>query len=269
MNTDFLENIIAHKRQEVTERQQCTPLSELEQQARQQAPVRSLWKKITTIPGFHLICEIKKASPSRGILATQVDVPARAREYQAGGASAISVLTDQRFFNGSAADLQAARAATELPILRKDFILTPYQVVESRALGADVILLIAAALSRAEIQELTELAHRYKMDVLLELHHPEEVHKIPPVNEKLIIGVNNRNLHTFEVSLETSLRLKPHLPPLFPAISESGVSTAEACLQLFQAGFQGVLIGEALMTAPNPRQMIQNLKEVTHGAHTP
>ncbi len=268
MNTNFLEKIIAHKRREVAEREQQTPLSALEHQARQAAPVRSLWENMTATPGFHLICEIKKASPSRGTIAAQVDVLARAREYQAGGASAISVLTDQRFFNGSAADLQAARAATELPILRKDFIISPYQVVESRAMGADLILLIAAALSRVEIQELTELAHKYGMDVLLELHHPEEVRKIPPVNEKLIIGVNNRNLRTFEVSLENSLRLKPHLPPSFPAISESGVSTAEACLQLFQAGFQGVLIGEALMTSPNPRQMIQNLKEATHGAHT-
>ncbi len=264
---DFLETIIAQKKKEIANRQSRFPLADLEKQVESMPPVRSLWEKMAADEDFHFICEIKKASPSRGVIAEDVDVGSRARAYENGGASAISVLTDSPFFHGSPADLQTVRQVTDLPILRKDFIISPYQVVESRAMGADIILLIAAALPSETIQRLTILAHSLQLDVLLELHHQEDLDKIPPIGQKLILGVNNRNLRNFQVSLETSLQLKPLLPEALPAISESGVSTGEACRTLYQAGFRGVLIGEALMTSDHPRQMIHQLKEAVQRAN--
>ena len=253
----ILQSILAYKRQEVEWRKKRRPLQELKaalRDAPEPRPFRTLLKT-----GFHIIAEYKKASPSRGVIATAVPLTKQLLAYQQGGASAISILTDEHFFRGSLNDLRRARQFTQLPLLRKDFIIDAYQVWESRLWGADVILLIATALTPEQIKQLSELAGELGMAVLLELHHRKELDYLPDNTHHIVLGINNRNLQTFRVSLETSLNLKSELPATLPAISESGVATVEAVNRLKQAGFRGVLIGEALMRAPHPEQFIQQL----------
>jgi indole-3-glycerol phosphate synthase len=205
-----------------------------------------------------IIAEIKKASPSKGVLQVDFDPVRQAQAYEAGGAAALSVLTDQNFFQGSLEHLRQARAATELPVLRKDFILHPLQVLESAAAGADAILLIAAVLTAEEVRTLQELAHQWGMAALVEVHDEQELDRALAAGAR-IIGVNNRNLSTFEVTLETSLRLARRIPDPIVRVAESGISSRQEIQRLQAAGFQAFLIGEWLMRSPSPQEALADL----------
>jgi len=206
-----------------------------------------------------IIAEIKKASPSKGVLVTQdFDPGAIACDYQAGGAAALSVVTDEKFFQGSFDDLDIARGAVRLPVLRKDFIFDEYHVAESAARCADAILLLAAILPAPRLRQLREYAGRFGLAALVEVHDETELATALESGAHLV-GVNNRNLHTFEVNLETSLRLAPRIPTGIVKVSESGIRSAEDICRLQQAGFQAFLVGEHLMRSKDRRQALQNL----------
>jgi indole-3-glycerol phosphate synthase len=206
-----------------------------------------------------VIAEIKKASPSAGVLSKDFDPARIAAGYERGGAAALSVLTDEKFFQGSTADLNAARQATGIPALRKDFTLDEADVAEAAAIGADAILLIAAILTADEMQRFRELAGRYGMAALVEVHDEEELQGALDCGAD-IVGVNNRNLHTFEVTLATSLRLAERIPPRIVMVSESGIQGAEDVRKLSEAGYRAFLVGEHLMTSPDPAAAIRALR---------
>jgi indole-3-glycerol phosphate synthase len=205
-----------------------------------------------------IIAEIKKASPSKGILSDRFDPPAIARAYASGGAAALSVLTDREFFQGSLSDLESARAGVAIPVLRKDFTLDEIHVVEAAAHGADAILLIAALLEDTELRKLRELAAGYRMAALVEVHDEGELDAAIGSGAD-IIGVNNRNLHTFEVTLETSLRLAPRIPSNVVKVSESGIDSPAAVARLQAAGFNAFLVGEHLMKASDPASALREM----------
>ena len=205
-----------------------------------------------------IIAEIKQASPSKGLLTDDFDPPAIAKDYEQGGAAALSVLTDEKFFQGGLTDLCAARAATALPALRKDFILEESQVAEAAAHCSDAILLIAAILPTVRLRELREYAEQFRMAALVEVHDEREL-EIALASGAAIIGVNNRDLRTFQVSLETSLRLAAQIPPGILKVSESGIASAADIAQLRAAGFDAFLVGERLMTAPNRVEALRSL----------
>lgn len=205
-----------------------------------------------------VIAEIKKASPSKGLLADRFDPAALARAYEEGGAAAISVLTDVKFFQGSLADLKDARESVALPVLRKDFTIDEYHVVEAAASGADAVLLIAAVLGREELARFRELAAGYRMAALVEVHDEREL-EIALDSGAEIIGVNNRNLHTFDVSLETSLRLAARIPAGLIRVSESGIHSSDDVRTLASAGYQAFLVGEHLMRSGNPTEALRAL----------
>jgi indole-3-glycerol phosphate synthase len=193
-----------------------------------------------------IIAEVKKASPSKGVLATEFDPAAIARWYEDGGAAALSVLTDEKHFLGSLSDLESARAAVRLPVLRKDFTIDAYHVQQAAAHGADAILLIAALLSERQMRDFRELAERYRMAALLEVHDEEELGPAVASGAR-VIGVNNRNLHTFEVNLETALRLAEKIPAGVVRVAESGIHSSADVERLRAAGYQAFLVGEHLM----------------------
>jgi indole-3-glycerol phosphate synthase len=205
-----------------------------------------------------IIAEIKKASPSKGVLAEEFDPDAIARAYEHGGAAALSVLTDEKHFQGSLSHLEMARAAVSLPVLRKDFTIDAYHVHEAAAHGADAILLIAAILTEREMRDFRELAERYSIAALVEVHDEEEL-KPAIASGARLIGVNNRNLHTFEVGLETSLRLAEKIPAGVIRVAESGINTAQHIRQLRAAGYQAFLIGEHLMKSGDPAAALRAL----------
>src|SRR5580698_331183 len=198
-----------------------------------------------------VIAEIKKASPSKGVLATEFDPASIARLYQKGGAAALSVLTDEKHFQGSLSDLESARAAVGIPVLRKDFTIDAYHVHQAAAHGADAILLIAAILSERQMRDFRELAEHYRMAALVEVHDEEEL-KPAVASGARLIGVNNRNLHTFEVSLETSLDLADQIPSGVTRIAESGIHSLDDVKRLSAVGFQAFLVGEHLMKSGDP-----------------
>ena len=202
-------------------------------------------------PSPAVIAEIKKASPSKGVLASEFDPAAIAQLYQEGGAAALSVLTDERHFQGSLSDLGAARESVRLPALRKDFTIDSYHVHQAAAYGADAILLIAAILTEREMRDFRELAEHYRMAALVEVHGWEELEPALASGAR-IVGVNNRNLHTFEVSLDTSLRLAEKIPSSVVRVSESGIHSSADVRQLRSAGYQAFLVGEHLMKSGDP-----------------
>jgi len=198
-----------------------------------------------------VIAEIKKASPSKGVLAAEFDAAAIAKLYEEGGAAALSVLTDEKHFQGSLPDLESARRAVRLPALRKDFTIDAYHVHQAAAYGADAILLIAAILTEREMRDFRELAERYRMAALVEVHDAEELERALACGARLI-GVNNRNLHTFEVSLDTSIRLAGKIPAGVVKVAESGIHSSGDVQQLRAAGYQAFLVGEHLMKSGDP-----------------
>jgi indole-3-glycerol phosphate synthase len=205
-----------------------------------------------------VIAEIKKASPSKGVLAAEFDPAAIAQLYEEGGAAALSVLTDEKHFQGSLSDLESARGAVHLPALRKDFTIDAYHVHQAAAYGADAILLIAAILTEREMREFRESAERYGMAALVEVHDAEELEPAVASGARLI-GVNNRNLHTFEVSLETSIRLAEKIPASVVKVAESGIHSSADVQQLRAAGYQAFLVGEHLMKSGDPAGALRAL----------
>jgi indole-3-glycerol phosphate synthase len=252
--TDILERIVAVKREEIAAARARRSVASLRDEAAARRDLRGFEAALRTrIAGGHaaVIAEVKKASPSKGLLREHF-VPAEiAASYARHGAACLSVLTDERFFQGSAADLQQARGACALPVLRKDFIVDEYQVAEARALGADCILLIAACLGDAQLAELESCARSYGMDVLVEVHDGAELDRALRLRTPLL-GINNRNLRSFEVTLATTLELLPALPPGHLVVTESGIAAAADVQRLRAAGVHAFLVGEAFMRAADP-----------------
>jgi indole-3-glycerol phosphate synthase len=229
-----------------------------ERQAEQAFAGRRNFRRALAVRTPAIIAEIKKASPSKGLLAQDFDPARLAREYEAGGAAAVSVLTDEAFFQGSLADLAAARGVCGLPVLRKDFTLNDNDVTEAAAAGADAILLIAAILETREIRGLAELAAGYGMAALVEVHDEADLAKAIDAGAE-IVGVNNRDLNTFDVTLETSLRLAPRIPPGVLKVSESGISSPRDIERLRAAGYRAFLVGEHLMKSADPAVALRAL----------
>ena len=252
--SDILERILARKREELEAARLAVPFARMQALAAAAPPPRdfagALRAKIAAGQPA-VIAEIKKASPSKGLLRAQFDPAAIARSYDAGGAACLSVLTDRDFFQGAHEYLAQARAACTLPVLRKDFITEPYQVYESRALGADCILLIAAALARQDMQGLEASARSLGMAVLVEVHDERELRDALALDTSLL-GINNRDLRTFETRLETTLELLPLLPAGRIVVTESGIRTADDVRRMRAAGVHAFLVGEAFMKAPDP-----------------
>jgi indole-3-glycerol phosphate synthase len=247
-----LERILTATRATVAERKGQISFAEVERKAALHTPrgfARALRARSAVAPA--MIAELKKASPSKGLIRAEFDVLFLAASLKAGGATALSVLTDESFFQGSLRNLEIASASTGLPCLRKDFIVDEYQILEARAHGADAILLIAAALTDAELARFTDFAHGFALDVLCEVHTDEELARVVGLGCDAY-GVNNRNLSTFEVSLETSLRLIERLPAGAVRVAESGIETAEHVGILRTAGFEAFLVGESLMRQADP-----------------
>lgn len=257
-----LEQIIVRKRAELVAERAAVNIATLEEHRR---PARRGFRKALAASRPAIIAEIKKASPSAGVIAQEFDPSEIAAGYQDGGAAALSVLTDKQFFQGSLQDLVRARLATHLPVLRKDFTLDRYHLLQASAEGADAVLLIVAALNDEELKSLMADALELELDTLVEVHDEDELDRAVAAGADLI-GVNNRNLKTLDVSLETSLQLAKKLPSGTLAVSESGIRTSEDIRRLMDAGYQAFLIGESLMKQPDPGGALAKL---IAGARTP
>ena len=248
----ILDEIIAEKRREVTRCQATTPTAALEKMPLFTRPTLSARAALTNAGSSGIIAEFKRRSPSKGVLNGAADVAATTAGYAAAGAACLSVLTDEPFFGGTAADLRAARAACpRTPLLRKDFVISEYQLVEARALGADFVLLIASCLSPVEVARLADFAHGLGLEVLLEVHDEAELrgHLCAGVD---LVGVNNRNLSTFATDVDTSARLAALIPDDFVKVAESGLQHASTIRALRAVGYQGFLIGETFMKTADP-----------------
>lgn len=253
---DVLARIVDHKKAELAAA--SWDVTELVRLAEEKKTEKRDFRKALDRGAPAVIAEIKKASPSKGLLTASFDPASIARSYEAGGASAMSVLTDSRFFQGSFADLEAARGAAALPVLRKDFTIDERHVIEAAARGADAILLIAAILNVAQMRTFREVAAGFGMAALVEVHDNEELDRALASGAE-IVGVNNRNLHTFEVTLETSVQLAKRIPAGIPKVSESGIHSAADLQLLHAAGFQAFLVGEHLMKAADPAVALRAL----------
>lgn len=252
---DVLSEIVAHKRIEVERQKELVPLSEIEKQLSQNRDIvfhslkGSLERSKTGI-----ISEFKRRSPSKGWLHQDADVNAITKEYEIAGASALSVLTDEKYFGGTITDLRTAVNNVQIPVMRKEFVVDEYQIYEAKLAGASAILLIAAAITLDESKRFTELAQQLKLDVLLELHDEKETDYITPLNN--LIGVNNRNLDSFVTDLQKSFRMAELLPKEAVWVSESGISDANTVKELRDAGYKGFLIGEYFMKSGNPGESL-------------
>ena len=263
---DILQRILDRKHEEVAERRARVPLATLRSQLANASPVRGFTDAVArrVAAGEHaVIAEVKKASPSKGVIRADFDPPAIARSYEAGGAACLSVLTDVDFFQGADAYLQQARAACALPVLRKDFTVDAYQVVEARVLGADCILLIVSALDDAALHGLYHEAMALGLDVLVEVHDADEMTRaleLPAVDGRLpLLGVNNRNLRTFEVSLDTTLQLQAMVPAGRVLVTESGIATVDDVQRMRGAGIHAFLVGESFMREADPGAALERL----------
>ena len=246
---NILDKIIAHKKIEVANAKAAVPVAELVKSSLYTRPTFSLKKFLLDETKTGIIAEFKRRSPSKGVINDTADVTIVTTAYTTHGASCLSVLTDENFFGGAADDLKKARI-NNIPILRKDFMIDEYQITEARAMGADVILLIAACLTPARVAELAAFAKNLQLEVLLEIHTEAELQHICSDTE--IVGINNRNLKTFTVDINRSIELSKKIPADKIKIAESGISDVETICTLRQAGFKGFLIGESFMTQPDP-----------------
>lgn len=259
----FLGRIVDAKREEIEERKRRFSLGELSRRAPDSPPAKnfaeSIRRKKPQDP-VNVIAEVKRASPSRGMLWSQSEwAPAAiARCYEENGAAAISVLTDRRFFKGSLEDLEEVRNASSLPLLRKDFILDPYQIYEARCAGADAVLLIAAALETEKLKELLDVARALKMDCLVEVHETEEMDRLQGIEYK-VVGINNRDLRDFSVDISRTERLRPLVPPEKVVVSESGLTNRASLERIAALGIDAALIGEALIRSPDMGAMLREL----------
>ena len=246
----ILDEIYEHKLGEVSENKKRIPVEALKEQIKERQRTRSFGDALKSDNNIRIIAEIKKASPSLGIIREDFNPVEIARIYEASGAAAISVLTDEKFFQGSLSYLTDVKKSVNLPILRKDFIVDAYQIYEARSAGADAILLIAALLSKEEIQRYLELAGELDMDCLVEVHSETELKKVLQTNAH-IIGINNRDLATFKTDMETTVRLRPMIPAGKIVVSESGIKTRADVEKLMKEGIDAILVGETLMKSNN------------------
>ena len=259
---NILDKIVIDKRKEVALKKSIVPISQLESSVLFDRPTISLATNLRNSQSG-IIAEHKRRSPSKAVINQNLSVDEVATGYEKAAACGMSVLTDGKYFGGSMDDLLLARASVNLPLLRKEFVLEEYQILEAKAYGADVILLIASILTKEEIKSLSQFAQSLSLEVLLEVHNEEELHKsiMPSLD---LFGVNNRNLKTFEVSLDTSKTLSTLIPDDFVKVSESGISSVEAIKELQPYGYQGFLIGENFMKTDNPGESAtQFIKQLT------
>ena len=256
---EVLSNIVEHVRAQVQERQRKMPPSDLQDQPLFSAPTRGFARNLTG-SSRKIIAEVKRASPSRGLIRDGCEPVEIAKEYASHGASAISVLTEERFFQGSLSHLEQIRGTVDLPLLRKDFIIDPYQLIEARSYGADAVLLIAALLEPSLLRELCEQAAALSLDTLIEVHTIAELEAALGAGAQLV-GINNRDLKTFEVSMTPTETIAPLLPRGMQAVCESGIDTVEQIRRVENLGIHVFLIGEALMRAAQPGKKLRELLE--------
>ena len=264
---DILSKIVAHKRQEVAEAQVAVPLEALKEIAAARSDQRPFARRIAQRrPGqVNIIAEIKRASPSRGVIRADLDAARQARNYERGGAAALSVLTDQTFFHGSPNDLKQARAAVALPVLRKDFIVSTYQIYEAAAWGADAVLLIVRILRDDQLARYLEVSRYLGLGVLVEVHDTDELARAVATDAR-IIGINNRDLRRFSTDINTASLLSGQLSDEHVAVAESGIGSSEDIRRLARAGINAFLIGESLVRAEDPAAF---LKELVHASSSP
>ncbi|MGH7601941.1 MAG: indole-3-glycerol phosphate synthase TrpC [bacterium] len=257
----FLSRVVSHKRREIAQAKQLLPLAEFERRARAQAAPRDFRRALAGSENIVVIAEMKKASPSAGILRDEYDPKLLAKNYSANGAAALSILTDAEFFHGHLEHLQQARETCALPLLRKDFLLEPYQVLEARAHGADAILLVVAILDRSQLFELLSVAAELGMQALVETHNETEIDRALLAGAD-IIGINNRDLQTFEVALETAERLAKLIPRSCVRVAESGLTSRQDVQRMAACGMDAILVGSHLMRQPDPGKALSTLTGV-------
>jgi len=267
--TVILERIVEHKRIEVRGRKRSVPERELADRLGQAPPVRDFAAALRRSAGpIRVIAELKRASPSAGLIRKDYDPVAIAGEYERCGASAVSVLTDGKFFQGSLEELRRVRAAVELPVLRKDFIIDRYQVLEARCYGADAVLLIAEVLDQPQLVDLLEYTRHLGMEALVELHEPSNLQRVLSCGAA-IVGINNRDLKSFRTDVSHTLQLLPEIGPDRITVSESGIATRADVQRLERAGLHAILVGEALMRADQPGRKLAELLRAGSGANGP
>ncbi len=254
----ILDDIIAYKKEELIETKRRKPLADVKARAADAGPARGFGKALAAGKGIRLIAEVKKASPSKGVIRKDFDPVKIARTYEEAGASCISVLTEQKFFQGKLEYLDAIRSTAGLPLLRKDFIIDEYQIFEARAAGADAILLIAACLEKQQIEDFIGIAAQTGLDALVESHTYKELDR-SLLAGAVIVGINNRNLSTFTVSLRTTLDLLKDIPEDRTVVSESGIRTHDDVVMLEKAGLDAILVGESLMRERDIKKKVEEL----------
>lgn len=254
----ILDEIIANKKEELAETKRRVPLADIKSRATDAGPTRGFGTALAGGEEVRLIAEVKKASPSKGVIREGFDPAAIARSYESSGASCISVLTEQKFFQGRLEYLDALRKTVAIPLLRKDFIVDAYQIIEARAAGADAVLLIAACLERQQLEDFIGIARQFQLDVLVESHTYKELDKSLLAGARLV-GINNRDLTTFTVDLQTTIDLMKDIPDDRTVVSESGIRTREDVVKLQRSGVDAILVGESLMREKDIEKKIKEL----------